>query len=93
MENRVEKLLLAHHVDDWAETVLMRLLAGSKMQGLAGMRAVARIPECGDVFGAERVVVGRPLLGVEKVGLGRDAGWVGVTLMFCGNREGCGLLV
>jgi len=68
VENQVEKLLLAHHADDQAETVLMRLLAGSKMQGLAGMRAVARIPECGDVFGAERVVVGRPLLGIEKVG-------------------------
>ncbi|KAG0644313.1 mitochondrial tRNA-lysidine synthetase [Tuber brumale] len=64
--NRVEKLLIAHHADDQAETVLMRLLAGSKVQGLAGMRAVAGIPECGDIFGADRVVVGRPLLGVGK---------------------------
>ena len=81
VENRVEKLLLAHHADDRAETVLMRLLAGSKMQGLGGMRAVARIPECGDVFGTERVVVGRPLLGVEKVGLG--AVWVGWECHLC----------
>ncbi|CUS08198.1 unnamed protein product [Tuber aestivum] len=66
VENRVEKLLLAHHADDQAETVLMRLLAGSKIQGLAGMRAAAGIPECGDIFGAERVVLGRPLLAVEK---------------------------
>ncbi|RPA98660.1 PP-loop [Choiromyces venosus 120613-1] len=69
VDNQVEKLILAHHADDQAETVLMRLLAGSKIQGLTGMRAVAGIPECGDIFGADRVVVGRPLLGVEKVGL------------------------
>ena len=39
-------LLLAHHNDDQAETVLMRLASGQKGLGLRGMRPQAPIPEC-----------------------------------------------
>lgn len=53
-------LLLAHHEDDQAETLVMRLAAGSGPDGLAGMAAVA---ESADL----RVL--RPLLAVARARL------------------------
>ena len=44
-------LLLAHHNDDQAETVLMRLASGRKGFGLEGMKVVAPIPECWGMHG------------------------------------------
>ena len=44
-------LLLAHHNDDQAETVLMRLASGQKGLGLEGMQFVASIPECWGMHG------------------------------------------
>lgn len=53
-------LVLAHHADDAAETVLMRLAAGSGIGGLAGMASsVAR----------EGLTHARPLLGLPKARL------------------------
>lgn len=53
----IEVLASAHHLDDQAETVLMRLARGSGFYGLAGIGATARI------FGLEVV---RPLLAIPK---------------------------
>ena len=70
--DRVDAVVLAHTLDDQAETVLMRLARGSGVDGLAGM--------------AERRVAGgilwlRPLLGVTRAELRaelrrRGIGWV-----------------
>ena len=56
----VSELLLAHHLEDQAETFLMRLAAGSGVQGLGCMRV--RTP-------TETVELVRPLLGVPKARL------------------------
>ncbi|MFL1462353.1 tRNA lysidine(34) synthetase TilS [Roseococcus sp. DSY-14] len=53
-------LLLAHHAEDQAETILMRALAGSGAIGLGGMSAL--IP-------AAEALVLRPLLGVPRARL------------------------
>nr|USU30780.1 tRNA lysidine(34) synthetase TilS [Methylobacterium sp. OTU13CASTA1] len=54
-------VLTGHTRDDQAETVLMRLLAGSGPAGLAGMRAVRPL--------VGRVRLGRPFLALPKAGL------------------------
>lgn len=57
-------LLTAHHADDQAETVLMRLARGSGTAGLAGIRPVRRAQA-----GAWTYRIGRPLLGFSKAEL------------------------
>ena len=50
-----------------AETVLMRLLRSSRGDALAGFKPAGRMPETYGIRGAEKVQIGRPLLGVAKV--------------------------
>ena len=59
-EDGAEILVTAHHVDDQAETVMMRLAHGSGLSGLSGMALF------GEVDG---VRLCRPLLGVERAHL------------------------
>jgi tRNA(Ile)-lysidine synthetase-like protein len=58
--NALDGVILAHHADDQAETVLHRLLRSSSPLGLAGMRVASRI---GDL------TVVRPLLGIRRAQL------------------------
>lgn len=50
-DHGINRLLLAHHADDQAETVLMRIMTGRKGNALKGMEAVKNIPECYDMHG------------------------------------------
>jgi tRNA(Ile)-lysidine synthase len=60
-------LLLAHHAEDQAETILFRALRGSGARGLAGMAPVSAAPEA---------LILRPLLGQPKARLAASlAGW------------------
>jgi tRNA(Ile)-lysidine synthase len=54
-ERGLGALLVAHHADDQAETLLMRLVRGAGVKGLAGMRRVTRL--------ANGIALVRPLLG------------------------------
>jgi tRNA(Ile)-lysidine synthase len=61
-EQRSRLLLLAHHADDQAETILWNLLRGSL--GYRGMREISELKMDG-----KEITVVRPLLGVRKVEL------------------------
>jgi tRNA(Ile)-lysidine synthase len=57
----LELLATAHHADDQAETLLMRLNRGSGVAGLAGVRAEGAVPGSGG-----RLRLCRPLLGWRR---------------------------
>ncbi|KAF8430346.1 hypothetical protein EV426DRAFT_556690, partial [Tirmania nivea] len=79
---RVSHLLLAHHVDDQAETVVMRMVNGTGYAGMAGMRAIAKPPESRGVRGAVGYLsILRPFLvrgGPDGGGAGAGAGRIGI---------------
>ena len=52
-------ILTAHHVEDQAETLIMRLSRGSGVRGLAGMRPVSLVP-------GSDIALLRPLLGWRR---------------------------
>jgi hypothetical protein len=59
--HQLDGVLLAHHADDQAETVMQRLLRGSGVRGLRGMaeRSVQKVD-------GQRLVLYRPLLSVRR---------------------------
>ena len=59
----LETLTTAHHLDDQAETLIMRLNRGAGVRGLSGMRPLASVPGHPDL----RLV--RPLLGWRQAEL------------------------
>ena len=61
IEHGIKDLLLAHHQNDQAETVLLQLLRGAGVAGTAGMPAVR------EINGEEgKVTLGRPLLNQSR---------------------------
>lgn len=47
----IRSLLVAHHGDDQAETVLSRMVSGYNGSGLRGVRPESNIPECHGIYG------------------------------------------
>ncbi|KAG9248687.1 mitochondrial tRNA-lysidine synthetase [Calycina marina] len=50
----INSLLLAHHEDDQAESVMMRMINGHRALGLRGMQGESRIPECYGIHGVHQ---------------------------------------
>lgn len=61
----LKAIATAHHADDQAETLLMRLNRGAGVRGLAAMRAVSAVP------GHVELALLRPLLGWRRSDLAR----------------------
>ncbi|WP_336985765.1 tRNA lysidine(34) synthetase TilS [Altererythrobacter aquiaggeris] len=75
-------LATAHHADDQAETLLMRLNRGSGVAGLAGVREVGNVPE------SSRPLI-RPLLGWRREELASVCNAAGIcTTDDPSNRDG-----
>jgi tRNA(Ile)-lysidine synthase len=72
----VPLLLTAHHQDDQAETVLLQLLRGSGVAGLAGMEIANTAP---DLLGDANLVMARPLLAVSRAELEEFAATEGIA--------------
>ncbi|HEX8623898.1 MAG TPA: tRNA lysidine(34) synthetase TilS [Allosphingosinicella sp.] len=70
-------LLTAHHADDQAETLLMRLNRGSGVAGLAGVRAQGAVPGTGG-----RLRLCRPLLGWRRSELAAVVAAAGIEAAF-----------
>ena len=66
--NRGDVLLLGHHADDQAETVLMRLMQGAGVKGLSGMQPW-RVHQAG----GQEHILWRPWLGVRRASISRYA--------------------
>lgn len=64
-ECTADLLLLAHHQDDQAETLLFNLLRGAGVHGAAAMPALRRLPRPG---GAD-LLLGRPWLAVPRAAI------------------------
>ena len=71
-EHGIDAIVTAHHAEDQAETVLMRLARGAGVRGLAGIRPRSISP------GAHVRLI-RPLLGWRRSQLERVCGDAGVT--------------
>jgi len=68
----VAHVAVAHHADDQAETVLLRLLRGTGIEGLRAMAAAAPLP------GAPTLTLLRPLLRVTRAEIERYCSDVGL---------------
>lgn len=71
-EGGIKLLATAHHLDDQAETFLMRLNRGAGVRGLASMRPLARAP-------VGQVPLARPLLGWRRSDLEQLCAAAGLT--------------
>ena len=71
-ERSREAIVTAHHADDQAETLLMRLARGAGVRGLAGMRPRSIVPGSG-------VRLLRPLLGWRREELEQVCAGAGLT--------------
>lgn len=83
---RCSRLLLAHHADDQAETVLMHLFRGAGLQGLSGM-AFAAVVKMGQA--GKKISVLRPLLDFSREAITDFAAAVRVSSREDASNNSC----
>ena len=66
-----DAFMMAHHANDLAETVLMRLLRGSGPRGIGAMSEVSKLP-------GTQVTLLRPLLSIDKETIVQEAARLGI---------------
>lgn len=63
---KISSLYLAHHEDDQVETLLLRLIGGTRWPGLTGMHTQSHNPVSRLVHGSHGILLHRPLLSFPK---------------------------
>ncbi|RPA81101.1 hypothetical protein BJ508DRAFT_306829 [Ascobolus immersus RN42] len=69
IKDNIWDLMTAHHANDQAETIFMRLISRSGWSGLAGMSPIALVPECENIYNASKLRLIRPFLSFWKTRL------------------------
>lgn len=64
-EQGSDRVLVGHHADDQAETIVMRMTRGTGIRGLGGMQIVSAMPD------HSRIFLIRPLLQVQRAEIER----------------------
>ena len=82
-DHGIRTLLVAHHADDQAETILTRIVTGYVGFGLAGVQGKAPIPECHGVYGVSQS--GDPK--IENVNMVVESGGVEISRPFLNVRK------
>ncbi|MCX7933746.1 MAG: tRNA lysidine(34) synthetase TilS, partial [Planctomycetota bacterium] len=87
-EGQPARILLGHHADDQAETILMNILRGAGLRGLAGMSEIARLAKEDE----EKIAICRPLLAWRKADLRAYARGRGLTWREDSSNADCAFL-
>jgi tRNA(Ile)-lysidine synthetase-like protein len=76
-----DTIVTGHNLDDQVETMLLRLVAGTSLEGLSGMREISRrpIPLAPEKRAIRRFAIFRPLLNVSRAQIESYAEEAGIT--------------
>ncbi|KAF2018707.1 adenine nucleotide alpha hydrolases-like protein [Aaosphaeria arxii CBS 175.79] len=75
-DSKTESLLVAHHLDDQVENVVIRLIDQKWRTGLQGMKVKESIPECSGLYGVHHS--GRPTLSSPDTPLPIENGGINI---------------